>query len=93
VKITTARYYTPSGKSIQARGIDPDVLLKPDATVKGVRSDVSEAGLPGHLRGDQEAEGVGNGDVLEGDAPIAAALLQLKKPMALAPSAPTATKR
>lgn len=88
VKLTTARYYTPSGKSIQARGIDPDVLLKPDATVKGARSDISEAGLPGHLRGDQEAAGVGNGDVLEGDAPIAAALQQLKKTVAALPDAP-----
>ncbi|TXI44340.1 MAG: S41 family peptidase [Lysobacter sp.] len=87
VKLTTARYYTPSGKSIQARGIDPDVLLKPDATVKGARSDISEAGLPGHLRGDQEAAGVGNGDVLEGDAPIAAALQQLKKTVAALPDA------
>jgi carboxyl-terminal processing protease len=27
LKLTTARYYTPSGKSIQARGIVPDVLV------------------------------------------------------------------
>jgi carboxyl-terminal processing protease len=93
VKLTTARYYTPSGKSIQARGIDPDVVLTPDAKVKGTRSDISEAGLPGHLRGEQESAGLGNGDVLEGDAPIAAALVQLKKPMALAPVAPTSIKR
>src|SRR5690606_15036615 len=30
VKLTPARYYTPSGRSIQASGIDPDVVLKPD---------------------------------------------------------------
>ena len=83
VKLTTARYYTPSGKSIQARGIDPDVVLKPNATVKGVRGDISEATLPGHLRGDQETDAAGIGDVLEGDAPIAAALLVLKKQVAL----------
>jgi carboxyl-terminal processing protease len=93
VKLTTARYYTPSGKSIQARGIDPDVVLTPDANVKGVRSDVSEAGLRGHLRGEQEGIDIGNGDVLEGDAPIAAALQQLKKPVALAPVAPSSAKR
>jgi carboxyl-terminal processing protease len=92
VKLTTARYYTPSGKSIQARGIDPDVVLKPDATVKGVRSDISEAGLRGHLRGDQETAGVGNGDVLEGDAPITAALVLLKRPVALVPVAPSSAK-
>ena len=33
IKLTTARYYTPSGKSIQARGIVPDVLL--DETLEG----------------------------------------------------------
>jgi carboxyl-terminal processing protease len=93
VKLTTARYYTPNGTSIQARGIDPDVVLKPDATIKGVRSDISEASLPGHLRGDQESAGVGHGDVLEGEAPIAAALLQLKKPVAQAPLTSTAEKR
>ena len=86
VKITTARYYTPSGKSIQARGIDPDVVLKPDGAVKTPGGTISEAVLPGHLRGDQEASGLGIGDVLEGDAPIAAALVVLKKQVAALPS-------
>jgi carboxyl-terminal processing protease len=91
VKITTARYYTPSGKSIQARGIDPDVVLKPDGAVKSTRGGmISEAALPGHLRGEQETTGVGIGDVLEGDAPIAAALVVLKKQVA---SLPTVTDR
>jgi carboxyl-terminal processing protease len=83
VKLTTARYYTPNGRSIQARGIDPDVVLKPDGAVKATPAEISEAALPGHLRGDQETAGVGIGDVLEGDAPIAAALLVLKKQVAL----------
>jgi carboxyl-terminal processing protease len=84
VKLTTARYFTPSGRSIQARGIEPDVVLKPE----GARSagSYSESALPGHLRGDQEAAGQGVGDVLDGDAPIAAALGVLKtqgaKPLA-----------
>ncbi len=79
VKLTIARYYTPNGSSIQARGIDPDVVLKPEGEVKGTRGEVSEAALPGHLRGDQELAGIGIGDVLEGDAPINAALAELKK--------------
>lgn len=79
VKLTIARYYTPNGSSIQARGIDPDVVLKPDGEVKGARGEVSEAALPGHLRGDQELAGIGIGDVLEGEAPIRAALAELKK--------------
>jgi carboxyl-terminal processing protease len=83
VKLTTARYFTPSGKSIQASGIVPDVVLKPDAPVaKEAASpyDYSEATLPGHLRGDDEgAEGYSAGDVLDGDKPIDAALAELKK--------------
>jgi len=84
VKLTTARYYTPSGRSIQARGIEPDVVLKPE----GARSagSYSESALPGHLRGEQETAGQGVGDVLDGDGPITAALGVLKtqgnKPLA-----------
>jgi carboxyl-terminal processing protease len=29
MRLTTARYYTPSGRSIQARGIDPDIIVEP----------------------------------------------------------------
>ena len=52
VKITTARYYTPSGTSIQAEGIKPDIALadlavnKADAAPSLVSS---EADLPNHL--------------------------------------------
>ena len=28
MKLTTARYYTPSGRSIQAKGIEPDILVE-----------------------------------------------------------------
>src|SRR5690606_6305224 len=80
VKLTTARYYTPSGRSIQARGIDPDVVLKPDGEGATARPGRTEAMLPGHLRGDEEEEGGGPGDVLEGDGPIQAALAELKNP-------------
>ncbi len=88
VKLTTARYYTPSGKSIQALGIIPDVLLHPakDAD-NGGRAGVTEASLRGHLHGDEELPGVNAGEVLEGDAFIATALLELKKPVAAAPAA------
>ena len=91
IKLTTARYYTPSGKSIQARGIEPDVILHPAKDAEnGGRPDVTEALLPGHLRGETEAEaGVNAGDVLDGDAPITAALAELKKPLGKA-AAPTA---
>ena len=97
VKLTTARYYTPSGKSIQASGIVPDVVLKPEAAkdAEPAPYDYSEAALPGHLRGDDEgAEGYRAGDVLEGDKPIEAALAELKKklPVTTPAAAPVVEK-
>ncbi|WP_372016966.1 S41 family peptidase [Pseudoxanthomonas sp. 10H] len=93
VKLTTARYYTPSGRSIQASGIVPDTELAPDPAVVGTDaapaslSELSEATLPGHLRGDEEgAEGYKAGQPLPGDKPIAAALAELKKLVAAAPA-------
>jgi len=55
IKVTTALYYTPSGRSIQATGIDPDILveqvvLKRDEEAnKRASNSVSEANLKGHL--------------------------------------------
>jgi carboxyl-terminal processing protease len=74
VKLTTARYYTPSGKSIQASGIRPDIVLRGKASRGPLEQD-----LPGHLVGDDEAAArIGRGEVIEGDAAIARALVQLK---------------
>jgi carboxyl-terminal processing protease len=82
VKLTTARYYTPSGKSIQALGIVPDVTFHAGKdAANGGKPDYTEANLPGHLRGDEDdAPGTNAGEVLEGDAHITAALNELKKP-------------
>jgi carboxyl-terminal processing protease len=33
--LTTARYYTPNGRSIQAKGIVPDIIVKPAQTEEG----------------------------------------------------------
>jgi len=55
LKITTARYYTPSGRSIQARGIVPDVFL--DETAEGnvfAALRMREADLDKHLQGADE---------------------------------------
>lgn len=52
IKLTTARYYTPSGRSIQAEGIKPDIELQnvEIATVKDQEiSRIKEADLVGHL--------------------------------------------
>jgi carboxyl-terminal processing protease len=79
VKLTTARYFTPSGHSIQALGIQPDVVLHPQ---EGQRrpAPISESELPGHLAAEAGAmEGDNAGEVLPGKQPIDAALLELKK--------------
>jgi carboxyl-terminal processing protease len=51
LRLTTARYYTPSGKSIQEVGIVPDIIV-PQARVESIESDTrrSEASLNGALR-------------------------------------------
>ena len=60
IRLTTARYYTPSGRSIQAQGIDPDIVveqdLPPELQGKEAAKPRGEAGLRGHLKPD--AEGV-----------------------------------
>jgi carboxyl-terminal processing protease len=60
LRLTTARYYTPSGKSIQAKGIEPDAVVEEDIPAdlkKAEASGESEASLRGHLKGDGEVDG------------------------------------
>jgi carboxyl-terminal processing protease len=56
IRLTTARYYTPSGHSIQAKGIVPDIeveqALPPELQAKGSQRAPSEATLPRHLKND-----------------------------------------
>jgi len=57
VKLTTARYYTPSGASIQAAGIQPDIALADlSLSVRADDNDLSygERDLPNHLKGSSE---------------------------------------
>jgi len=58
LRLTTARYYTPSGKSIQAKGISPDIEVLQDvpADVQAQFDMTSESKLRGHLA----AQGQGN---------------------------------
>jgi carboxyl-terminal processing protease len=51
LRLTTARYYTPSGRSIQAQGIKPDIEVLQDvpASLKGEADSEGEASLRGHL--------------------------------------------
>jgi carboxyl-terminal processing protease len=75
LKLTTARYYTPSGRSIQAVGITPDVQL-PGTAIRGLR----EQDLPQHLRGDAEqADGYATGVIVEGELAVQEALRRVKQ--------------
>jgi carboxyl-terminal processing protease len=58
LSLTTARYYTPCGRSIQATGIEPDIAIEPKIPdeLKGKDRMQGEAGLRGHLRGTNEKE-------------------------------------
>ena len=54
VRLTTALYYTPSGRSIQAKGIEPDVVVEPGTVVRprdksGIMRTLKEKDLKGHF--------------------------------------------
>ena len=63
LKLTVARYYTPSGTSIQAEGIQPDMVVEQydAATLEGAAANpqIREESLEGHLRGDRDEAGGG----------------------------------
>ena len=65
MRLTTARYYTPSGRSIQATGIEPDILVEP-AKIEALKiTGISESDLRGALANpDKEKE-----DASEKDKP------------------------
>jgi carboxyl-terminal processing protease len=52
LRLTTARYYTPSGRSIQAKGIVPEIEVLQDVPdeLKARTDSKGEASLPGHLK-------------------------------------------
>ncbi|MDX1755482.1 MAG: S41 family peptidase [Marinobacter sp.] len=55
IKMTTARYFTPDGRSIQARGITPDIEVRPaQLTELEGRPFFTEADLSGHLENGEE---------------------------------------
>jgi carboxyl-terminal processing protease len=64
LRLTTARYYTPSGRSIQAKGIVPDIEVLQDVPADvQAKSDTmtkGEASLRGHLTGDPGKEQTGS---------------------------------
>jgi carboxyl-terminal processing protease len=59
LRLTTARYFTPKGRSIQATGIVPDIIVESVAAQEGKaeekkRSGLREENLPGHLQNPQQ---------------------------------------
>jgi carboxyl-terminal processing protease len=59
LRLTTARYFTPSGRSVQEQGIEPDVdvaQLSADQKPNDDRPTYSEADLRGHLTNDKKAD-------------------------------------
>jgi len=74
LRLTTSRYYTPSGRSIQAVGITPDVEIFPTGVRPAGLERVSEADLPGHLTGDEEEE-----EVAEANETIAEQIAEMEE--------------
>jgi carboxyl-terminal processing protease len=65
LRLTTARYYTPAGRSIQATGIAPDYVVEPElpADLKAQMAAFApkgEASLRGHLKNDSAPEAAGS---------------------------------
>jgi len=60
LKLTTSRYYTPSGRSIQAQGIEPDIIVDDAFVTRRSRNvtQYSEADLAGHLEAESGTEEV-----------------------------------
>ncbi len=57
MRLTTSRYYTPSGRSIQAEGIDPDIIVEQSKvqSVEEGKERTSESTLRKHLKAERDA--------------------------------------
>ncbi|GIW42799.1 MAG: peptidase S41 [Candidatus Binatia bacterium] len=73
IRLTTARYYTPNGRSIQATGITPDIVFENPATLAPVAGPgaprIREENLPRHLRAPRDREEPSLEDEQEGEEP------------------------
>ena len=90
LRLTTARYYTPSGRSIQEQGIDPDIVveqIRPEPEAEAVQ-ERREEDLQGHLDNDESGVEVEDlpaedaaqveDDPADGDYQLARAIEQLR---------------
>lgn len=87
IRLTTARYYTPNGRSIQATGITPDIIMEPQIATgdeETAPQTVRERNLPRHLENGREGEPsqreskAGSGDETPPDAQLQRSLELLK---------------
>ena len=60
IKLTTALYFTPNGRSIQAKGIEPDVRLEKMTNGVGQKAAFADADLAGHLK-NKDGQDLGSG--------------------------------
>lgn len=94
IKLTTARYYTPSGRSIQAEGIVPDILYARGGLASQGREGRREVDLEGHLGPESPAgdSAPGRATTVAGDVPIDEMLAALEQAGLLTqpPEAPAA---
>lgn len=70
IRLTTARYYTPSGRSIQAKGIDPKIVVEqdlPEDLKKYQNRPRGEASLRGHLKSESGPENLGSSSYVPQD--------------------------
>ncbi|MCG6205874.1 S41 family peptidase [Rhodopseudomonas sp. HC1] len=101
LRLTTARYYTPSGKSIQAKGITPDIEVLQDVPedLKARTDTKGEASLRGHLKGQDGDEKTGSQSYVPPEAKddkalkTAADLLHGIKATSTTPAAPASGEK
>lgn len=69
LKLTTQLYYTPSGRSIQGKGITPDVVVLQDIPdeIKGKDEIKGEASIRGHIKVNEEEQGGGSSGYVPAD--------------------------
>lgn len=100
VKLTTARYFTPNGRSIQAQGIAPDIVVEQSEVTPSEQRYYKESDLPGHLEnpdGEKVTQEMGkdeSDDLIRRDFQLYEAHTLLRGVTILAPkqpAAPTAT--
>ncbi|MGI9484900.1 MAG: S41 family peptidase [Geminicoccaceae bacterium] len=73
IRLTTARYYTPAGTSIQAKGIVPDIEVR-QSRIEIIEDGAGrrEADLRGRLENEQAEDGASNGEANVTEGPIEA---------------------